>query len=49
MHSFICELCYIGTILQRNQRNKTYNSFVKFHWEKNMGATNDHVLSKSIL
>ena len=40
MDSFISVLSYnIGTILQRNQRKKTYNSFVKFNWEKNMGTT----------
>ena len=32
------EPCYKGTILLRNSRN-SYNSSVKFHGKKNLGAT----------
>ena len=40
MDQVICELCYKGTILQRNYRKMTifwsfsYNSFVKLHGKK---------------
>ena len=49
MNPFISELCYKGTILQRNYRKMTIkwsfslNSFVKFHCKK-FGSHNMTVL-----
>ena len=50
MDRVISELCYKGTILQRNYRKMTikwsfsYNSFVKFHGTKIWESQNDRVI-----
>ena len=50
----VSELCYKGTILQRNYRKITIlwsfscNSFVKFHGKKIWEPQHDSVISKSM-
>ena len=52
LFSVISELCYKGTIEQRNcrkmmiSRSFSYNSFVKFHGEKILEPQHDHVIFK---
>ena len=55
MDCVIRELCYKGTILQRNYEKLTiswsflYNSFVKFHGKTIWEPQHDRVISKSML
>ena len=55
MDCAISESCYKGKTLQRNDRKMTmewsfsYNSFVKFDGNKNLGSHKMTVISKSVL
>ena len=51
----LSELCYKGTIIRRYNRKMTilwpfsYNSFLKFHWEKCFGSHSVTYIQSSVI